>query len=244
MRRLAALVLALVAPAVQAQGALVFAAASLKEALDEAAAAFAAGRVDISYGASGTLARQIERGAPADLFIPADDDWALYVRRRGLVAGSPRALLANDLVLVAPASSPVTVKLEPGVDIERRLGKGRLAMADPATAPAGRYGKAALASLGAWNAVQARIAAAENVRGALALVARGEAPLGIVYRTDALAEKGVRIVDTFPAGSHEPIVYPLMVLKRSRSPVATAFAGYLASPHARAIFERHGFRTP
>jgi molybdate transport system substrate-binding protein len=252
MRPLAALALAfaaaLVAPAAHAQGALVFAAASLKEALDEVAGSFAlgrAGRVDVSYAASGALARQIERGAPADLFISADTDWIDYVEQRGLaVSGTRRNLLANDLVLIAPAASQVKVKLSPGADLAAALGKGRLAMADPGSVPAGKYGRAALTSLGAWKGVEARVAPSENVRAALALVARGEAPLGIVYRTDALAEKGVRIVDTFPAASHPAIVYPVVLLKRSSSPVARAFEGYLASPDARAIFERHGFRLP
>ncbi len=248
MRRLAALLFALLAPAAHAQGALVFAAASLKEALDAVAVSFAAGRagrVDVSYAASSALARQIERGAPADLFISADTDWVDYVEQRGLaVAGSRRNLLGNDLVLVAPAASTVNVKLARGVDLAAALGKGMLAMADPASVPAGKYGKAALTTLGAWKGVEARIASTDNVRATLALVARGEAPLGIVYRTDALAETKVRIVDTFPQGSHPPIVYPVVLLKRSSSPVAAAFEGYLSTPEARAIFERHGFRMP
>jgi molybdate transport system substrate-binding protein len=247
-RRLAALAFVLLAPAAHAQGALVFAASSLKEALDEVAGSFAAGRagrVDVSYAASSVLARQITRGAPADIFISADTDWVDYVEQQGaVVAGSRRNLLANELVLVAPAASEVKLKLVHGIDLASSLGKGRLAMADPQAVPAGKYGKAALTAMGAWKGVEGRVAAAENVRAALALVARGEAPLGIVYRTDALAEKGVRIVDTFPAASHPPIVYPVVVLRRSSTPVATAFAGYLATPEARAIFERHGFRAP
>ena len=247
MRRLAALLLALLAPAAHAQGALVFAAASLKEALDEVAASFAAGRagrVDVSYAASSALARQIERGAPADVFISADTEWADYLDKRGLTApGTRRNLLANDLVLVAPAASAVRVKLAPGVDIAAALGGRRLAMADPGSVPAGKYGRAALTSLGAWKGVEAKVAGAENVRAALALVARGEAPLGIVYRTDAMAEKRVRIVDTFPPASHPPIVYPMAILRRSSSPVALAFEGYLTTPEARAIFERFGFRV-
>ena len=227
---------------------MVFAAASLKEALDAVADSFAAGRagrVDVSYAASSVLARQITRGAPADIFISADADWADFVEKGGRVApGTRRNLVANDLVLVAPAASKVNVKLVPGVDLAPALGKGRLAMGDPDSVPAGKYGKAALTSLGAWKGVEKRVAASENVRAALALVARGEVPLGIVYRTDALAEKGVRIVDTFPAGSHPPIVYPMLRLKRSSSPVATAFAGYLTTPDAAAIFQRYGFRAP
>jgi molybdate transport system substrate-binding protein len=249
MRHAAALLLALLLPPVaHAQGALVFAAASLREALDEVAGSFAAGRagrVDVSYAASSALARQITRGAPADLFISADTDWIDYVEREGLVKpGTRRNLLATDLVLIAPAASDARVTLAPGVDLARLLGKGRLAMADPQSVPAGKYGRAALTTLGAWKELESRIAPMENVRAALALVARGEAPLGIVYRTDALAEKGVRIVDTFPASTHPPIVYPLVVLKRASSPVATAFAGFLTTPESRAIFQRHGFRVP
>ena len=247
MRRLAVLALCLALPA-HAQDALVFAAASLREALDEATASFAlgrAGRVEVSYAASSVLARQITRGAPADVFISADTDWADYVEKSGAaVAGTRRNIASNELVLIAPAKSTVKLRLASGVDLAPALGNGRLALADPDTVPAGKYGKASLKALGAWAGVERRIASAENVRAALALVARGEAPLGIVYRTDALAEKGVRIVDTFPPSTHPPIVYPMVVLKRSSTPVATAFAGYLPTPDARAIFERHGFRVP
>jgi len=247
MRRLALLVLCLALPA-HAQDALVFAAASLREALDEATASFAlgrAGRVEVSYAASSVLARQITRGAPADVFISADTDWADYVEKSGAaVAGTRRNIASNELVLIAPAKSTVKLRLASGVDLAPALGNGRLALADPDTVPAGKYGKASLKALGAWAGVEKRIASAENVRAALALVARGEAPLGIVYRTDALAEKGVRIVDTFLPSTHPPIVYPMVVLKRSSTPVATAFAGYLTTPDARAIFERHGFRVP
>lgn len=247
MRVLAALAILVFASAAQAEGALVFAAASLREALDEVAGSFAAGRagrVDISYAASSALARQIERGAPADLFLCADTDWADYVERRALaVPGSRRDLLGNDLVLVAPAASTARLELAPGVDVAGALGKGRLAIANPDTVPAGKYGRAALEALGAWKPLETKLVATEDVRGTLALVARGEVPLGIVYRTDALAEKRVRIVDTFPSASHPPIVYPMVVLKRSTSPVARAFSGYLTTPEARAIFERHGFRV-
>jgi molybdate transport system substrate-binding protein len=249
MRHAALFVLALLlAPCAHAQGALVFAAASLREALDEVAGAFAAGRagrVDVSYAASGALARQIARGAPADIFISADADWVDYLEReRAAVPGTRRNLLANELVLIAPAASAVKVRLVPGVELAPLLRGARLAMADPQAVPAGKYGKAALTALGAWKDVEGRIAPTEHVRAALALVARGEAPLGIVYRTDALAEKGVRIVDTFPGESHAPIVYPMVVLKHASSPTATAFAGFLATPEARAIFQRHGFRAP
>ena len=248
MRRLAALVLSLALPAAHAQDALVFAASSLKEVLDDAATSFAlgrAGRVELSYAASSVLARQITRGAPADNFISADTDWADYVEKQGATTpGTRRNIAANELVLIASAGSSVKLRLASGVDLLPALGKGRLAMADPESVPAGKYGKASLKALGAWNNVEKRVAPAENVRAALVLVARGEAPLGIVYRTDALAEKRVRIVDTFPASTHPPIVYTMGVLKRSSTPVANAFAGFLTTPEARAIFERHGFRVP
>ena len=186
----AALVVLTVAHALAA-GVLVFGAASLKEALDAAARSFesASGhRVSVSYAASNALARQIENGAPADLFISADTDWIDYVERKSLVApGTRRNLLANDLVLIAPAASTIQLKLAPGVNVAQALGNKRIALANPDAVPAGKYAKAALTALGAWPAVAGKVAAVENVRAALALVARGEAPLGAVYRTDALA---------------------------------------------------------
>ena len=248
MFRLAtALLLALLAPLAHSDGITVFAAASLGESLDAVAKSFesASGRkVTVSYAGSNALARQIENGAPADVFISADTDWIDYVEQKGLVApGSRRTLLANDLVLVAPALSTIQVKLAKGVDIAKVLGAKRIALANPDAVPAGKYAKAAFTALGAWGAIEAKVAAADNVRAALALVSRGETPLGVVYRTDALADKGVRIVDAFPAGTHPPIVYPLVLLKRAGSP-ATAFAAHLQSPESRATFERFGFRAP
>jgi len=232
-------------PAARAETILVFAAASLREALDTTAKAYertSGDKVTVSYAASNALARQIEAGAPAAIFISADTDWIDYVEKRGLtLAGSRRNLLGNDLVLVAPADSATALRIAPGFDLAAALRGRRLALADPQSVPAGRYAKAALVSLGGWSSVERRIAPAESVRAALAFVARGEAPLGIVYRTDALAEKAVRIVDTFPAGSHPPIVYPLVLLKGA-SPAARALATHLASPLARATWERFGFR--
>ena len=250
MKRLAAaalLLLAFAAPAF-AESVTVFAAASLKESLDDAAAAFKAKtghHVAVSYGGSNAIARHVSNGAPADVFISADVEWMDYVDKRGvLVPGSRRNLLANDLVLVAPAASAAKAKLAPGVHLAALLGQGRIAIANPDAVPAGKYAKAALTSLGAWDEVKDRVAATGNVRAALALVARGEAPLGVVYRTDALAEKGVRIVDTFPAGSHPPIVYPMAQVQRMSPPAAFDFADYLATPEALAIFQKHGFRAP
>lgn len=248
LHALAAVAIAAATGAARADQVTVYAAASLKEALDAASKAFeaAAGhRVVVAYAASNALARQIDNGAPADLFISADADWIDHVERKGLAApGSRRNLLANDLVLVAPAASAVQLKLAPGVNLAAALGGKRLALANPQAVPAGKYAKAALTALGAWAGIEGKVAATDNVRVALALVARGEAPLGVVYRTDAMAERNVRIVDTFPAGSHPPIVYPMVRLRRAATPAAAALAEYLASPQALAIFARFGFRAP
>lgn len=222
----------------------VFAAASLKEALDDCIAAYrphTADRIVASYAASSALARQIEAGAPADVFVAADVDWMDEVEKRGLIdARSRRNLVGNRLVLIAPAESKASLEISPGFPLASELGRGRLAMANPDAVPAGRYGKAALESLGVWNDVRPKIAAADNVRAALVLVSRGEAPLGIVYRTDALADARVRIVATFPESAHPPIVYPVAVTARGR-PSARAFVEWLRRPEARAIFERRGF---
>jgi molybdate transport system substrate-binding protein len=224
----------------------VFAAASLKEALDAQARAFesASGhQVAVSYAGSNALARQVEAGAPAELFLSADLEWMDYVESRGLiVAGSRANLLRNALVLIAPAKSATSLRIGPGFALAAAIGDGKLAMANPDAVPAGKYGKASLTALGVWDAVEPKVARAESVRAALALVARGEAPFGIVYRTDALAEKEVRIVDTFPAATHPPIVYPIVVLKAAKGQPARDFARFLAAPGAGATWERFGFR--
>jgi len=234
------------APAM-AQDVLVFAAASMKNALDDAGAAYAqrtGKKAAFSLAASSALAKQIESGAPADLFASADLDWMDYLDQRGLIRPGTRSnLLGNRLVLIAPANATTAIRIAPGFDLARALGDGRLAMADPASVPAGKYGRAALEALGAWPGVQAKVASAENVRAALALVSRGETPLGIVYETDAIADKGVRIVDRFPPESHPPIVYPVAVTKDSRNPDAAGLLAFLRSPEAAAIFERHGFTS-
>jgi molybdate transport system substrate-binding protein len=223
----------------------VFAAASLKEAMDEQARSFEAGtgnKAIISYGASNALARQIEAGAPADIFISADLDWMDYVDQRRLLMSDTRVnLLRNTLVLVAPASSKSTLKIGPDFGLAAALGADKLAMANPDSVPAGKYGKAALEKLGVWTAVEKSVARAENVRAALALVSRGEAPFGIVYATDAKADKGVRIVDAFPVGSYPPIVYPAALLATSKSPAGKPLLEYLRSPAARPVWERYGF---
>jgi len=224
----------------------VFAAASLKEALDEQVQQFEArtgNKVVVSYGASNALARQIDAGAPADLFLSADLEWMDYLDHRHRLAPGTRAvLLRNTLVLIAPTTSSVTLAIAPGVALAAALGDGKLAMANPDSVPAGKYGKAALETLGVWPSVERQVARADNVRAALVLVARREAPLGIVYRTDALAEPGVRIVGTFPAATHPPVVYPAAVIAGSAtSPAAAALLDALRSPSARSVWEKHGF---
>jgi molybdate transport system substrate-binding protein len=229
----------------EAQPLLVFAAASLKNALDEIDAGWRRGtgkRAAISYAASSLLAKQIENGAPADLFISADSDWMDYLETRKLIKpGSRSDLLGNSLVLIASAASSVNLTIAPGFPLAAALGGGRLAMADPAAVPAGRYGKAALEKLGVWDTVASRIAAAENVRAALLLVARGEAPLGIVYSTDAAIEPGVRIVGAFPRDTHPPIVYPIALTASSTNPDAPALLVYLRGAAAHAQFQKAGF---
>lgn len=227
----------------QAQDSIVvFAAASLKNALDEVAALSPA-RPVLSYGASSALAKQIEAGAPAQVFISADQEWMDYVEQRKLVrAGSRRNLLGNKLVLVTPSGSLLKVSIAPGFPLAQLLGRGRLATADPAHVPAGKYTKAALEKLDVWDSVAGRLAAGENVRAALALVARGESPLGSVYATDAAAEPKVRVVAQFPDGLHAPIVYPV-ALTAAAGPSAVGFLALLASRSARQVFQKHGF-TP
>jgi molybdate transport system substrate-binding protein len=242
---LAPITLARGAPAGPA--ATVFAAASLKNALDDAAKAYVAASgapPRISYAASSVIARQIAQGAPADIFISADADWMDDLARRGLiVAASRRDLLTNHLALVAPATSPLRLQIRRGMPLAAALGEGRLAMAGP-DVPAGRYGQAALEALGAWPSVKDRLARGDNVRAALAFVARGEAPLGIVYDTDAMIEPAVRIVGLFPDTSHPPIVYPVALVKGARKPQASDFLRFLEGPAALAIFRRYGFRRP
>jgi molybdate transport system substrate-binding protein len=222
-------------------GMVIFAAASLKNALDEIAAAWSkeTGKPmpKISYAASSALAKQMEQGAPADLFISADTDWIDYVEKKDLIKTDTRVnLLGNKIVLIAPRDSSGA-----GLDLLKQLGDRKLAMANVDAVPAGKYGKAALQKLGLWDGVKDKIAQAENVRAALLLVARGEAPLGIVYSTDAAAEPSVRIVGEFPADSHPPIIYPAALTKAPKSPDAKAFLDMLKSSKARPAFEKQGF---
>jgi len=235
-----------VAP-VDAADVVVFAAASLKDALDEQARRFTATsghRVVVSYGASSALARQIEAGAPADVFLSADVEWVDYLDQRARVISNSRVnLLGNALVLIAPHTGSLAMKIQPRMQLAAALGEGKLAMANPESVPAGRYGRAALQQLHVWSSVEKRIARTENVRVALALVARGEAPLGIVYRSDALAEPRVRVVDAFPESLHPPIVYAAALVAGTTSPAARPLLDFLCAPAAAAIWQKHGFTT-
>jgi molybdate transport system substrate-binding protein len=249
-RWVAALAVAMTAAASSPAGAadgrvLVFAAASLKGALDAAVEAWeesSGGSATISYAGSGALAKQLERGAPVDIFLSANERWMDHLAEQGIIDETTRTdLLGNRLVIVAPADSKAALRISPGFDLASSLGDGRLAMANTDAVPAGVYGRTGLTSLGVWDAVRERVAQAQDVRGALALVARGEAPLGIVYRTDALAEPKVRIVDTFPEDGHEPIVYPIALMKASESDPARSLLDFLTSSEAASFFETAGF---
>lgn len=241
---LLAIMLSLLGGAAHAQAPVVFAAASLKNALDEIVS-LSSSKPAISYAASSALARQIEAGAPAQVFISADLDWMDYLEQRGLIQpGTRRNLLRNRLVLVAPADSSLKTEIRPGFALAAMLGSGRLATADPHSVPAGKYTKAALVKLGVWESVAGRLATAENVRAALAFVARGEAPLGSVYATDAAAEPRVRVVATFADGLHPPVVYPVALTSGAPAAGPAAdFVALLSSSAARTVFEKHGF-TP
>ena len=223
----------------------VFAAASLKNALDDINAAWTAEagkEATISYAASAALAKQIEEAAPAEVFISADVAWMDYLAERGLVKkGTVVELLGNRLVLVAPADSDVELAIGKDFDLLGALGDGRLAMGQVDSVPAGKYGKAALTALGVWDEVEGHVAQAENVRAALALVATGEAPFGIVYETDANSETAVKIVGVFPADSHPPIVYPAALTTEAKSAGATTFMAFLRTEAAAKLFEQRGF---
>ena len=223
----------------------VFAAASMKNALDDVDDAFTRKtgiKVVASYAASSALMKQIEQGAPADVFLSADVKWMDYGNQRGLIKNDTRRnLLGNKLVLIAPKDSKINnVTIAPGFDLAGLAGDGRIAVGDVRAVPAGLYAKAALEKLGIWAAVEPKLAMAENVRAALVLVARGEAPLGIVYETDAKVEKGVKIVGVFPEDSHPPIIYPVALTKDAK-PGAAQYLAYLRTAEAKAVFERYGF---
>ncbi|CEJ10119.1 Molybdate-binding periplasmic protein precursor [bacterium YEK0313] len=243
----AALAFAAIRPtaAQEARPVLVFAAASLQTALNAIAAEWqkeTGKRVTFSYAASSALARQMEQGAPADMFASADLEWMNWVAERNLIRPATReTLLANRLVLIAPAELATSLKIAPGFALAEAVGESRLATGDPRAVPVGRYAQAALTHLGVWDQVRPRIAGADNVRAALALVARGEARYGIVYTTDARTEPRVKVVDTFPADSHPPVLYPFALTAGSTHSDAAAFLAYLRSPTAVRIFEAEGF---
>jgi len=225
---------------------LVFAAASLSDVMEEIGDIYESqtgNEVVFSFAGSMTLARQIEASSGVDVFISADLESMDYLESRGLMASSTRKnLLRNELVLVAPADSAVRAAIVPGFDLGGLLGTGRLAVANTVSVPAGRYAQAALVSLGVWDGVSNALAESEDVRAALALVARAEAPLGIVYATDAMAESRVRIVARFPASSHPPILYPAALTAEAR-PGAGTFLDFLGGGEARALLESAGFVT-
>lgn len=233
-----------VAAAEDAKPVLVFGAASLTDVLDELGKAFTAKTqvpVKSSLAASSALAKQIEAGAPADVFFSADLEWMDYVEKHGLLrAGSRHDVVRNRLVLIAPVDSQVSVKIAPGFNLVKALGDGKLVTGDPDSVPVGKYAHTALENLHVWDSVADRIVRAENVRSALAFVARGEAPLGIVYQTDALAEKRVRVVDVFPEDSHPPVTYPI-ALTSGASPQAQKFLNFVISDAAKPIFRKYGF---
>ncbi|HVN99578.1 MAG TPA: molybdate ABC transporter substrate-binding protein [Steroidobacteraceae bacterium] len=246
---LSALALSLLLPwsacaAEQRDGVTVFAAASLTNVLQELGREYTASTgttITYSFAATSLLARQIESGARADVFFSADQEWMDYLDQRGLVRRDTRRnLLGNRLALVAPAGSTIELKIAPGFPLRAALHGGRLATGDPDAVPVGKYARSALTTLGVWNDIADRLVRADNVRSALAFVARGEAPLGIVYLTDAKIEPGVRIVDLFPAGTHLPITYPI-ALTATANPQAAAFLEFLRGPAGSAAFGKYGF---
>ena len=248
MRFLLALCLLLAPLAARAQQLTVFAAASLTDALKDVSTQWAeAGHqpLRLSFGSSSTLAQQIEQGAPANLFASADQKWMDYLAARHLIAADTRKdLLGNDLVLIVPADHPQHVTIAPGFNLLAMLGpKGRLATGDPAHVPVGIYAEQALRNLGVWDAIAPRLARTADVRSALLLVQRGEAPVGIVYATDAAASPAVMVAGTFPANTHDPVTYPFAVTKAGDTPEARALLNFLAGPQARAIFAKRGFKV-
>jgi molybdate transport system substrate-binding protein len=246
MRRLLAIALLLLPCVAHAQGPTVFAAASLTDALKDVAAAWQKQGHPApvySFGASSTLARQIEQGAPAALFASADEQWMDYLAKSNLIVPDTRRdLLSNKLVLIVPANHPQHVTIGPNFDLAALLGSdGRLATGDPAHVPVGLYAKQALQKLGVWNVAEPRMAPTADVRGALLLVERGEAPAGIVYATDAAVSKGVMVAGVFPDNSHDPITYPFAVVKANDTPQARALLTFMEGPEARTIFMARGF---
>jgi len=244
---LAALLLLLLAAqpaAAQQRGPLVLAAASMQEALNAAAEAWAKrghARPVLSFAASSALARQVAAGAPADLFVSADEEWMDDLARRGLLAEGTRATLAGNRLVVVARPGQQSIRGLKGAALARVLGAGPLAMGDPGAVPAGKYGREALTRLGAWNGVAQRVVRAENVRAALALVERGAAPYGVVYATDARIAPGLTVAGIFPPASHAPITYPIARLRTARHADAEGFRAFLLAPDGQAILRRFGF---
>ena len=248
MRLLYVLLVLLLPLTARAQEVTVFAAASLTDAMKDIAAKWvAAGHKPLvmSFGSSSTLARQIEQGAPANVFASADEKWMDYLAQKNLIVADTRKdLLGNDLVLVVSADTPMHVTINKGFELMALLGaNGRLATGDPAHVPVGIYAEQALQKLGLWDSVSPRLARTEDVRAALLLVERGEVPAGIVYATDAAVSKAVMIAGTFPADSHDPVSYPFAVTKSGDTPEAHALLQFLSSPPARAVFAQRGFKV-
>jgi molybdate transport system substrate-binding protein len=242
------LFLALAPLQARAQALTVFAAASLTDAMKDVAALWVKdghAQPVFSFGSSSTLARQIDQGAPANVFASADEQWMDYLAKQDMIApGTRKSLLGNDIVLIVPASNPVRVDIGPGFDLAALLGPGgRLAVGDPAHVPVGIYAEQALKKLGLWDAIGPRIAAAADVRSGMLLVERGEAPAGIVYATDAAVSSAVRVAGVFPDSSHDPVTYPFAVVKAGDTPDARAFLAFLATPPVRAIWVRRGFKV-
>ena len=232
----------------RAQAVTVFAAASLTDAMKDIAALWVKDGHSapvMSFGSSSTLARQIEQGAPANLFASADEQWMDYLVKRDLIAaGTRKSLLGNDLVLIVPASNPIQVSIGPGFDLAGVLGpSGRLAVGDPAHVPVGIYAEQALKKLGIWDTIGPQIAAAADVRSGMLLVERGEAPAGIVYATDAAVSDKVRVAGVFPENSHDPITYPFAIVKSGDTPDVRAFLRFLSTAAAREIWVKRGFKV-
>jgi molybdate transport system substrate-binding protein len=248
MRLLYVLLVLLLPLTARAQEVTVFAAASLTDAMKDISAKWAAAGhkpLVMSFGSSSTLARQIEQGAPANVFASADEKWMDYLAQKNLIVADTRKdLLGNDLVLVVAADKPMHVTINKSFDLMALLGaNGRLATGDPAHVPAGIYAEQSLKKLGMWDNVSPRLARTEDVRAALLLVERGEAPAGIVYATDAAVSKAVMIAGTFPADSHDPVSYPFAVTKSGDTPEARALLQFLTSPPAREVFAQRGFKV-
>lgn len=249
MRLVMVALLALIAlPAAAQTGPVtVYAAASMTTALQEIGRLWSAKghpAPKFSFASSSALARQIEQGAPAEIYISADEPWMDYLAERKLIVAETRkSPIGNRLVFITPADKPLAFEVKPGLDLAALLGRGRLVTGDPAHVPVGKYAKAALERLGLWATAEPRLARADNVRAALALVERGEAPLGIVYATDAAITPKVKVAATFPAGSHPPITYPFAILSDRDAPAVRALYGFLLGDEAKAVYVKYGFAT-